>query len=198
MGGVIDIIGAPGVGKTTLLEASGLPHERWAGYADEWKIGRDWQAFADATDAMMRESAHPMARRFHREIRASINRVPGLKPGAIVDEGVGQRVTSVALAFAYDEAKARAMVERFVEAMPSPAAIVEVTAPLQDVQLRNKRRRGLDFSRHAALMIEAAGMVSAAMRARGVPVIGIEARDPVRVVAAELRGMVNAMREQAE
>jgi hypothetical protein len=190
------VFGPPGAGKTTILSVVAEPFLGWHGYADEWDAPDGWEYFTRMVDGLMSQSHHAMARRFHREIRASVNRMQGVDPGVLADESIAQRALSLAMAFSGRGHEADCRVEAYADTMPLPIAAIEVTAPIETIRQRNARRAGPNFAKLADEMVNASAFVATNLELRGLPVLRIDGTKPAQHNAAEIERFASAVRER--
>lgn len=207
----IELFGPPGVGKTTIYKATmalrnssvrpfyNFDEARLIGEVSdsERQDHPTWQAFLDFVTLAYagclgrKAVVHARLQATRRALaKAAAIARPPIDVTVLLDESLCQRGLSLALSRPCDEA----IVENYFRAMPAPAAVAVVLANEQTLAARNIRRKaggtGSDRSSDAFATLKACEIGAAALRARGIEVVEINAELAPKANAAALVAMM--------
>lgn len=178
----IDVAGAPGVGKSAILD-------------DLWprKIAldgkgpcREWNEFCDCAARLASRAFRPDECRGL--IDATICKIATIArrqdPGIYVQAGLAQ----IGLELGWRLSDADALREIY-GLMPVSGGVVFMIADVETVQARN-RSRTRNFAERVPAMVRAIEIGRQVIQARGVPVLCIDTRQPINVSRATLRAFI--------
>lgn len=201
----IELMGPPGVGKTTIFNAACVARNGSGAFRRVDELRRIWNAspwpefgaFVDAAYAKCPADEPKHARRLRVTQRAlrrahTIAATQGNAP-VLVDESLCQRGLSLALSKPGGED-----VWKYFEIMPAPAAVIVVLADCDTIKARNVARggngSGMDRSADALACYVACGIAVTQLRKRSVAVIEIDAG---ATVAASVVRLLDGMKALA-
>lgn len=174
---VVEVFGAPGVGKSTLCNATWSPSVPSDGKAHP----ADWQPFLDCAERLARAIGHQRRgehwrQMFEKALRkvATLQRMPGG-----VYAGVGLVMRGIDLGWRVPEGTDLA---EFFRLVPAPAAAISLYADVETIRQRNRERGrtmpSRELSAVAATYEAPRRLAVAILRARGVPVLELDTRNP--------------------
>lgn len=150
--GAIEVFGPPGAGKSTIVDAVKSEVEKygWPGSDERHRLGPELQRLQDVALGLLGRSKSRERGKYDKEIRSTLARAERIKgEPALIDEGVTQRMLTIALALPGDAAAIR----DYAEAAPIGRAVA-VIAPADVLVARNNERGTPHFARHAEWLIE--------------------------------------------
>lgn len=179
----VDVAGPPGVGKSTICDASwpprGIP---WDGLP----FPEEWRAFLACAERLLawvqRHPSHAacasMMQRSFRKM-ATVARLGG--EAVYVQTGLAQRGLGLGWRLADQEA-----VREYFALMPASVGVALLWADVETIQRRN-RERGKDRAYMVPLMERPLAIAAEEMRRRGVPLLMLDTREPAGENVERLR-----------
>jgi hypothetical protein len=183
---VIEVFGAPGVGKSALFNDMWAPSVPWDGKP----APEAWQTFLAHVERIeVNIGADHWRRMFAKAVRkvATLSRIEGHG----VYAGVGLAMRGLDLAWrgpTLDD------VAEYCRQMPAPAGAISLYADQETIRRRNIERGKLkpsrELSKLAHLNDEPRALVTAILRGRGVPVLELDTREPIAGNVERIRAFV--------
>lgn len=182
---VIEVFGAPGVGKSALFNDMWAPSVPWDGKP----APEVWGPFLAHVERIeVNIGADHWRRMFAKAVRkvATLSRMPDG-----IYAGVGLAMRGLDLAW---RGPTLDVMAEYCRQMPQPAGAVSLFADLETIRRRNiergMRQPSRELSRLAHLNDEPRTMVTAILRDRGVPVLELDTREPVAGNVERIRAFV--------
>lgn len=181
----LDVCGPPGVGKSALCD------EAWPANSIHWD-GQpwpfEWQDFATCAYSLLDQARHHPSHAAIKSLMArslrkmgTVSRMPGER--VYIQTGFAQR--GLDLGRMLGSANAR----RYWELMPVSVGVALLYADLETISRRNAERPKQDRAFMVDGMLRARETAIQVFRARGVPFIEIDTREPIAANKARLLEM---------
>jgi hypothetical protein len=183
---VIEVFGAPGVGKSALFNDLWAPSVPWDGLPEP----AGWRPFLDHAARIELEIRadhwRQMLTKAARKV-ATLSRIEG--QGVYAGVGLVQRGLDLCW-----RGPSLDVVAEYCRRMPLPAGAISLYADQETIRARNvergKRQPSRELSRLAHLNDAPRLMVRDILRARGVPVLELDTRQPIAGNVERIRAFV--------